>query len=447
MNTQVARRPSAEAKNVLQSVVAEIDRRAPELVAILPRDVSLEEFKRVTVGAIQDNPELLECTFKSLFGSITRIAREGWVPDGRECYLDVRKNTKTGEKTCIVIPGIHGYLKNTIGISLDDWRGGVVREGDDYEVELGDNEHFVLRVDPFKRDSERPIIGAYSIAWLPGAKRPSRQFMGMKELMLAKSKSSSAHSPYSPWNTFPEDMFIKTVMKKHANRLPVGKKAAELLAEEREQDKGELVEQRAPGRPRATPTQQLEHAANGHAREEDERRPQRHIEQPSHDNPPAHREESPSQNRSSSPSGSTAQSASPDTGQRATSPEKREDRSPASSASTTEQPERRAVGRPKGSTAKPPQQQTRQHVQRPPENERQRDIEDDAERDGRSEAHEELDPVENARLRGESAYENGDERTPPAEYMDGRHMDELDGWYQGWDDMDEGSRGAARAMS
>ncbi len=432
------------------AVAEELDRRSVELVSMLPREVSLEEFKRVTLNALQGNPELLGCTFKSLFGAITRAAREGWVPDGRECYFDVRKNTKTGELTCAFIPGVHGYLKNTVGITLDDWRGGVVREGDDYEVVFGDNEHFTLRVDPFTQDEDRPIIGAYSIAILPGGKI-SRQFMSMKKLMAAKAKSASANGPrpqYSPWNTHPEDMYIKTVMKKHANRLPVGKRAGELLAEEREYDaavtRGEAVDAdkpKAAPKPRVAapaptaPAAQLQHLANGHDAEE-EKRPPAETPAPAAAAPPAHTDTPQSSQPSTAAQTGTVKTASPSDA-KAPAPASRQAQA------------RRGPGRPTREEA-----EARARAEREAEDaaeEARKAAEAAAADDGQTEIGGgndggEIASIDQANIDGYQARNGGIPRSKaPAHYKAPGAFELLSAWLDGWDEADEEAKSDAAA--
>lgn len=392
----------------------EFDKRSAEFSAILPQDVPLAEFKRVTMYSIAMNPRLLQCTQVSVFRALTDAARNGWVPDGRDCYIDIRENFKTKELSAICIPGKHGYLKNFIGKTLKDWRAHVVRRGDDYDVELGDNEHFTHKVDPFAEGgSDDDIIGAYSIAIGMDGRVVSRAFMSLAQLLKARAKSASWSNerarPYSPWTTHFEEMCEKTVMKRHADRLPKEAKASAILAAEREieaENEKLLAEpQKLPRKSKKTQTRQLEDLGKSSNAEPDEWNGHGGVKDGG-------------QNSQNAPS------AEPTMDTRDGSQTKTESSKATSDASRGQQ--KRGPGRPRKEEA---QQKAQQPAEQP---------QTQARSNGGG------DPINDAMEAGEAAYEAGVPRTgSPREYQSEDRWDLLDAWLEGWDRAADDSAGRA----
>ena len=68
----------------VQEVRGAIEKMAPQFKAALPAHVSVDKFVRVTLTAVQTNPQLLEADRRTLFAAATKAAQMGLLPDGRE---------------------------------------------------------------------------------------------------------------------------------------------------------------------------------------------------------------------------------------------------------------------------------------------------------------------------------------------------------------------------
>ena len=77
---------------VINEVRTSIEKMAPQFKAALPGHVSVERFMRVTLTAIQTNPQLLEADRRTLFAAATKAAQMGLLPDGREGAIVTFKN-------------------------------------------------------------------------------------------------------------------------------------------------------------------------------------------------------------------------------------------------------------------------------------------------------------------------------------------------------------------
>lgn len=412
----------------------QIDRMAPEFAAVLPTGLRVEEFSRVVLTAVQDNGDLLAADQSSFFKACLECARDGLVPDGKEAYFDIRSTKvkrRGGDdewvKKVVYMPMIGGFLKRAIGKSLRDWRGGVVRKGDEFELVMGDHESFVHRPNIFG-DSEGEIIGAYSIAVLLDG-TISRDFMSRAEIDRSRAKSTSGNGP--GWRDFFDRMTIKTVMKRHARRLPLGVDAEELVRKDMDlvpfADQAPQIEAPRRGRP---PKERLEQLGNGHDQQAlpaPEREQPKHVERRREED--RQWEDHSPNDRQPSAAPSTAQSA--DTGTTSSeAPRTQKESEPQSSA-----PVKRGPGRPRS------EETARRHHPKP----EQRQTEPD-ERQSRMEGTEdqdaEQDPVQMAFLQGQTAYEAGlGRKDAPRELRAPARFAELDSWYEGWDDAAAESAG------
>ena len=71
----------------------------------LPQHLNVDKFLRVTMTAIQSNPDLLEVTRQSLFAELMKCAQDGLVPDGSEAAIIPYKSS------CSYQPMVKGYAK------------------------------------------------------------------------------------------------------------------------------------------------------------------------------------------------------------------------------------------------------------------------------------------------------------------------------------------------
>ena len=193
------------------AIVSEgISKMAGQFKASLPAHVSVEKFMRVTMNAVNNNPDLLKQDRRTLFNSAGRAAQMGLLPDGREGAIIPFKGQ------CQFMPMVAGIMKlvrNSGEIST--WSVQAVYENDSFDYELGDNERIVHKP---ALTSRGKIIGAYSIVTMKDGEK-SREFMSVDEIEAIRKRSRSGGA--GPWVTdFPE-MAKKTVVRRHSKRLPM----------------------------------------------------------------------------------------------------------------------------------------------------------------------------------------------------------------------------------
>lgn len=189
---------------------------APRFTEVLSQAMPVERLIRTVVLSAERLPALLQCDRQSLFNAAMSAAVLGLEVDGvtGQAYLIPFKN-----RAQLVI-GYKGY--NTMaarsGITIT---GAVVREGDEFDYELGSNGY--VRHKPKLGNSKQRIIGAWACA-TSNARPAVHAVMGIDELMAVKDKSPGAKRSDSPWNDpsigFPA-MCEKTVKRRLARSMPL----------------------------------------------------------------------------------------------------------------------------------------------------------------------------------------------------------------------------------
>ncbi len=189
---------------------------APRLDQVLDKRVSSARLMQTIVLSCERLPKLLECDRQSLFNSAMSAAVLGLEVDGvtGQAYLIPFK----GRAQLVV--GYKGYntLAARSGITIT---GAVVREGDEFDYELGT--HGDIRHKPALTGKDRRIVAAWAMA-ASKDRPPVHMVMGLDELLAVKAKSPGASRSDSPWNDpsigFPARC-EKTVKRRLARSMPL----------------------------------------------------------------------------------------------------------------------------------------------------------------------------------------------------------------------------------
>jgi len=208
--------PVAVFRNQLNSMGGEIQ-------TLLPKEVSLEKFKRVTMTAIQENPELLAADPKTLFSSCLKCAKDGLVPDGQEAAFVIYNTNvaKKGQpdkwiKSVSYLPMVKGIKKRLYQY------GDVVKvishcvyENDEFDFELGDNE-FIKHKPNFSNRGEQ--IGVYAIFKMKDGE-VMRAVMNMQDINRHRAAGKGKDGNY--WNNWFDEMSKKTVIRHLAKNINI----------------------------------------------------------------------------------------------------------------------------------------------------------------------------------------------------------------------------------
>lgn len=208
MATQLAERRDDPVAVVRQTLTTMGD----QLKMALPSHVSVDKFHRVTMTAIQANPDLLsKADRRSLFGAIVKAAQDGLLPDGREGAL-----VMFGDKVQWM-PMVSGILKKVRNSGeLASVEALLVHAADKFTYRPGIDDVPLHEPDWFGDRGE--VIGAYAVARL-------RSGAAMVEIMnrqqIEQVRNVSRAKGNGPWVAWWGEMARKTVMRRLAKRLPM----------------------------------------------------------------------------------------------------------------------------------------------------------------------------------------------------------------------------------
>lgn len=223
VSTAVQKQQGPEAKRN-QLVDALVANMTPQLARALPKHVDSERFARIALTAIKSTPKLAECLDSAhgkltLLGALMQSAQLGLEPGvlGSCWILPFR------DKGLMTAQFILGY-RGMIDLAR---RSGNIRTIYAHEVCANDDFQFSFGVGgtlthrPCLVGERGPTIGYYSFAELTdGAYQ--YDFMTIADVhRIRDTYSKSSKNPSSPWQTEPDEMGKKTVLRRFFKALPV----------------------------------------------------------------------------------------------------------------------------------------------------------------------------------------------------------------------------------
>lgn len=202
-----------------------------------------ERFLRMVKNSILRDPLISEATTQSVFLECMKAAADGLVLDGREATLTRFKTNKrqrvngkwedNWQTEVAYIPMVAGIMKRVRNSGeIQAWTVGLVYEK---EYETGRFSYVAapvaeLRHEPIIIGERGPVVAAYSAVRLKDGSF-HYELMRRDELDAIKQRTKSKKTVKEggedktvitgPWATDEEEMFKKTVIRRHSKRLPV----------------------------------------------------------------------------------------------------------------------------------------------------------------------------------------------------------------------------------
>ena len=191
----------------------------PELKKALPSAITPERFTRIALSALNNTPQLQQCTPMSFIAALLNAAQLGLevnTPLGL-AYLIPYKNK--GQLECQFQMGYKGLI--TLAYrngNMQTIQAQTVYENDEFEFEYGLNPKLIHR--PATSDRGEPVYfyglfktqnGGYGYSCM------SKEDMDS----FARTYSKAFGSSYSPWQTNYEEMAKKTVIKQALKYAPI----------------------------------------------------------------------------------------------------------------------------------------------------------------------------------------------------------------------------------
>ncbi len=201
-----------------------LEKNQESLAQALPKHIDPQRLMRVVLTGLTMNPTLQKCTTNSLMASLLRCALYGLEPDGVEAALVPFYDGKNKRFEAQLQPMYQGVIKlarQSGEITL--FYAETVHENDEFFMQKG-LQPKLEHTPALKGDRGEPI-GAYAVFKFRDSNDADFEYMTGAEIqkiadgVLSKIQNEYARK-YSPWVTYPLEMWKKTVIKRLAKRAP-----------------------------------------------------------------------------------------------------------------------------------------------------------------------------------------------------------------------------------
>lgn len=192
------------------------------IVNLLGTNQDSEKFLTIARKMISD--KLSACEPRSVFDAICTVASLGLSPEPSLglCYI-----IPYGSKAQFQI-GYKGLIQLAYESGFETVGYGTIHENDEFE------ENGLGQLPTFRkaRTNRGKLQGAFYACKNIATGLISYDVLWEDEINQRRAKSKTANQPSSPWNTDPDSMYLKTVIKYHLSKKPVGKKVRDALVSE-----------------------------------------------------------------------------------------------------------------------------------------------------------------------------------------------------------------------
>jgi len=200
-------------KNI-DTVKALVDSLQDQIKVALPKQIDPDRMIRVFVTELKRNPKLLECNQLSLMAALMRSSQLGLEPGPLgQCHLvpyGKEVEFQISYKGMIELVRRSGNLK-----TID---GECVFEKDEFSYQKG--LHPDLKHVPCLDEDRGALKAVYCVVNFNDG-GTYFNVLGKAAVMKSKKASKSSGSPHSPWNTWEDEMWLKTAIKKAFKFLPI----------------------------------------------------------------------------------------------------------------------------------------------------------------------------------------------------------------------------------
>lgn len=223
-----------------------LEARRAELKSALI-DISPDVFIRALTTSAQINPDILACSFQSLWTACMRACRDGLLPDGVEGAIVPYKDRATW------IPMYQGLLRNFRRSGQFRWiTAGIVRQGEEFSHFIDEAGEHIKHVPG--DNVAAPIEKIYAMA----TTKDAGLFITVMPVAEANKirAMSRASREDSPWKQWPEEMYKKTVLRRLSKLLPTARDRLGAWPATEEDDPADLLLPTEPTQSTNTPSDQ-----------------------------------------------------------------------------------------------------------------------------------------------------------------------------------------------
>lgn len=190
----------------------DLERNKTQIAKALPAHISPDKFVRTVLTAVTQTPDLLQVDRRTLFNACVKCAADGLVPDNREAALvvfNVKSKDSGWTKTAQYMPMVRGLIKLARQSGeIATITANIVREGDEFEYVLGDEERLIHR--PNLETQGAPKLVYATATFKDGSRQ--REVLTMAD--VAKSRAVSKAKDDGPWVKWFDEMAKKTAIRR-----------------------------------------------------------------------------------------------------------------------------------------------------------------------------------------------------------------------------------------
>jgi recombination protein RecT len=196
--------------NLVASFSKELATHQKSFESVLPAHIEPKKFMRTVVGAVQNNPKILECNRQSIFSACQKAAQDGLILDGREAAL-------------VQFKGSAQYMPMVAGVLKKLRNSGMLSTIVAQTVHKNDNFKYNPAMDDVPNHSpdwfgdRGEMIGVYAVARMKDG-GVVVEIMNMQQIDKVRNVSRSKNG--GPWQSWPEEMAKKSVLRRIAKYLP-----------------------------------------------------------------------------------------------------------------------------------------------------------------------------------------------------------------------------------
>ena len=215
-----------------------------KFMAANPFEMNFKQEAGFAIMAIQQNPYLLNCTPESMKSAVINVALTGLTLNSALKYAYLVPRKVKGELRAVLDISYIGLIKIlTDAGAVKNVAAEVVYQNDDFTYGFGSNP--ILEHKPNLLKDRGEPIGAYAIAYFRDG---GFQFEVMAKSEIEKVRATSESwknektREYSPWETWTDQMWCKTVLKRLFKILPKTEFNDQLIAALSKEHENELAD-------------------------------------------------------------------------------------------------------------------------------------------------------------------------------------------------------------
>jgi recombination protein RecT len=198
-----------------------IESQADSLKKIMPKHMTIERLKEITVLQLKQTPALLKCDSTSLMQAVYQAGALGLEPYSAMGELYILPYGTTAQ-VIIGYKGLRKLVMNSGEVASINAHAVYEEEIKQGRFEYSQGIENVLKHSPLLSGDKGAFVGAYAVAKFKNPDvDPVVEYMSKEDIEHVKKSSKSAGGADSPWQKHYAEMARKTVIRRIVKQLPL----------------------------------------------------------------------------------------------------------------------------------------------------------------------------------------------------------------------------------